>query len=425
MRSRLGCAAHLQGFHGPHSQTSTCSAKMRLPISSLLLALCGSVLASTSAALAQDGTPPIPADTEIQTTASGLKYSVLSAGDLEAKPPGPFDTVKVHYTGWLLDGSMFDSSRQRGTPAEFPLDGVIAGWTEGLQLMKPGARVKFTIPYDLAYGENGRPPTIPAKATLIFDVELLEVTNRKPEPPPFVALDPEQTTTKESGLKVQVISEGEGTVGADTPLGMHYDIWNMQGELLQSTQMQDAALYDAFSNMARAFRFLGEVHEDVKIGGTYLFEVPATIGLGAHKHPKVGEGEPTIWRIRVTGAFSPPEFRMPAEEELTTTASGLKYKILREGDGETPALTNQATCHYTGWLTDGTEFDSSFARKRPSTFALRGVIKGWTEGLQLMKEGDRAVFVIPGKLGYGARGSAPHIGPDATLVFVIDLINIP
>ena len=84
--------------------------------------------------------------------------------------------VTVHYTGWLTDGTMFDSSRSNGTPAEFRLGQVIAGWNEGLALMKKGSRFKFHIPSALGYGEAGSPPVIPANATLIFDVELLEVT---------------------------------------------------------------------------------------------------------------------------------------------------------------------------------------------------------------------------------------------------------
>lgn len=106
------------------------------------------------------------------TTPSGLKYKVEKEGT--GKSPSATDNVTVHYTGMLTDGTVFDSSVQRGEPATFPLNRVIKGWTEGLQLMKEGGKTTFYIPYDLAYGEMGTGP-IPPKSDLIFEVELIQV----------------------------------------------------------------------------------------------------------------------------------------------------------------------------------------------------------------------------------------------------------
>jgi FKBP-type peptidyl-prolyl cis-trans isomerase len=111
---------------------------------------------------------------EMKTTASGLKYQVLKQGTGTVSPKAT-DTVKVHYHGTLLNGTVFDSSVQRGEPISFPLNGVIAGWTEGLQLMKVGDKFKFEIPPNLAYGENSPSPTIPPNSTLVFEVELLGI----------------------------------------------------------------------------------------------------------------------------------------------------------------------------------------------------------------------------------------------------------
>ncbi len=109
----------------------------------------------------------------VVTTKSGLQYEVLTEGT--GNQPKATDTVRCHYEGSLIDGSIFDSSYKRGEPAEFGLNQVIPGWTEGVQLMKEGAKYRFYIPYVLGYGENGAGSSIPPYSTLIFDVELIKV----------------------------------------------------------------------------------------------------------------------------------------------------------------------------------------------------------------------------------------------------------
>ena len=110
---------------------------------------------------------------KVITTESGLRYEILTEG--EGDSPGPSSRVKVDYSGTLADGTVFDSSRERGQPAVFTLNQVIKGWTEGLQLMKPGALYRFFIPSELAYGDSGAGSAIPAGATLTFEVELISI----------------------------------------------------------------------------------------------------------------------------------------------------------------------------------------------------------------------------------------------------------
>lgn len=123
-----------------------------------------------------------------QTTDSGLVYVETQAG--EGESPQPTDTVTVHYTGKLQDGTVFDSSVERGQPATFRLNQVVPCWTEGVQMMKPGGKAKLVCPADLAYGDRGAPPKIPPGAALVFDVELISVAEAVPAPAPEPAATP-------------------------------------------------------------------------------------------------------------------------------------------------------------------------------------------------------------------------------------------
>ncbi len=255
--------------------------------------------------------PPIPpppdvaaAPADAAKTPSGLASKVIQPGTGKVHP-GPSDTVKVHYTGWTTDGKMFDSSVPKNEPISFPLDRVIKGWGEGVQLMVVGEKRRLWIPSALAYGEHPRPGA-PA-GDLVFDIELLDVKAApKPIPP-----------------------------------------W--------------------------------PVPTDVKA----------------------------------------------APANAKKTASGLAYKVLKQGPGkESPKPSDTVTVHYTGWTTDGKEFDSSLKRGEPTSFPVGGVIKGWTEGLQLMKVGDRMRFWIPGKLAYGEGPPRPNGPPMGTLVFDVELLSI-
>jgi FKBP-type peptidyl-prolyl cis-trans isomerase FkpA len=135
-------------------------------------ALIGILLLLVAGAVAFFGTQRLV----MHQTASGLMYQVLREG--EGARPSASDTVAVHYEGRLLDGAVFDSSYARGEPAVFQLGSVIPGWSEGVQLMRPGSRYRFTVPPELGYGEKGAGDVIPPNSTLVFDVELLGIAPR-------------------------------------------------------------------------------------------------------------------------------------------------------------------------------------------------------------------------------------------------------
>jgi FKBP-type peptidyl-prolyl cis-trans isomerase FklB len=112
------------------------------------------------------------------------------------------------------------------------------------------------------------------------------------------------------------------------------------------------------------------------------------------------------------------------KEGVITLPSGLQYKVIKEGTGETPKLTDTVTTNYRGTLIDGTEFDSSYRREQPATFPVKGVIAGWTEALQLMKVGSKWQLFTPSNLAYGERGAGRDIGPNTTLIFEVELLSI-
>ncbi|MBW2412326.1 MAG: FKBP-type peptidyl-prolyl cis-trans isomerase, partial [Deltaproteobacteria bacterium] len=112
------------------------------------------------------------------------------------------------------------------------------------------------------------------------------------------------------------------------------------------------------------------------------------------------------------------------KEGVVTTASGLQYKVLKKGDGPKPQNNDRVSVHYRGTLLDGTEFDSSYKRGKPATFQVNGVIRGWTEALQLMNVGSKYQLFIPSDLAYGTRGAGRKIGPNSTLIFDVELLGI-
>lgn len=247
---------------------------------------------------------------DVKVTDSGLQYMVLEEGPEDGATPVSTDLVVVHYVGTLKDGVEFDSSRARGAAAQFRLNEVIPGWTEGVQLMSEGDRYRFFVPPKLAYGEINRPgsPIGPNEA-LIFDVELIKV--QSPE-----------------------------------------------------------------SNLAAANKFLEE---------------------------------------------------NAMKEGVKTTGSGLQYLVLSEGPegGASPDADDMVKVHYQTTLINGTELGSSYPGGEPVDIPVTMDLAGWTEGLQLMSEGDKYRFFLPPKLAYGETGAPGGVvAPNEALIFEVELIEV-
>jgi len=395
-------------------------------LSLLFVALLALAAAPAVSAFAQDPAPAkpggIPADTEVKTTASGLQYSVLVAGK-DGPHPKRGEKVKVHYTGWLTDGTKFDSSRDHGAPAEFTVGQLVEGWNEALCMMTAGARWKLTIPAKLGYGEKGQPPVIPANATLVFDLELIEVQSL----PEFQAPDPAAQKKTDSGLKYEVLAAGTGDApAADDVLELKYALWSTKGKLLDCSARSGNSLKMPCGDLPLAF--MKEAVPLLRKGARLRFEVPPDLCFGSKDQgPALPANSVTIWELELVGTLRPlpvPPFAMPEDSKLKTTPSGLKYEVVEDGEGEAPKFGARVLVHYAGWFTDGKLFDASYSRGEPMEMRLGMVIQGWNEGLQLMKPGATYRFVIPPQLAYGARGAPPKIAPNTTLVFLVKLVRV-
>ena len=165
--------------------------------------------------------------------------------------------------------------------------------------------------------------------------------------------------------------------------------------------------------------FLGSCSSKSKDSADTTADTPVFVDEAPQREPAVKDSLAAI--------FADPKLQSETATDSTyaVTESGLKYMILREGQGKSPKASDEVTVHYQGKLLDGTEFDSSYSRGEPAAFPLNAVIPGWTEGLQLMKEGGKAVFYIPSKLGYGPTGTpGGPIPPNADLIFTVELISV-
>ena len=235
-------------------------------------------------------TAPGPTDQdapkEFTTTSSGLKYRVLRKSDGEL--PTARDKVKVHYKGWLDNGKEFDSSYgPGGEPIEFPLNGVIPGWTEGMQHVAKGGMIELEIPYGLGYGEEGAPPDIPGKSTLHFIVELLDV-KRAPkalEPGAVDADAPKEFTKTSSGLQYRIRRKSDGAQpGPSDTVTVHYKGWFPDGSPFDSSYDRRSPatfpLNGVIAGWTEGMQLVGQ-------GGMIELEVPYQLAYGERGRPPV------------------------------------------------------------------------------------------------------------------------------------------
>ncbi len=360
-----------------------------------------------------------PADAE--KTASGLASKVLTKGTGDKKP-APHDKVKVDYTGWTTDGKMFDSSIKRGRPATFGVKGVIPGWTEALQLMVVGEKRRLWIPEILAY--KGRPGS--PQGMLVFEVELLEIIpGVAPIPAPDdVAAAPADAKKTKSGIAYKEIEPAAADGKAPNEwdqVEVEYTGWTTDGNMFDSSTKRGKSAKFPLNKVIPGWT---EGVQLMKTGQKMRFWIPEELAYKGRPGAPKGMLVFDIKLLNVEEKPAPPETpkdvaKPPRNAKKTDT--GLAYKVLKKGTGEAkPTETDKVEVHYTGWTTDGRMFDSSVTRGSTTTFAVNRVIPGWTEGVQLMREGDKMRFWIPEELAYKGKPGAPQ----GMLVFDVELIKI-
>jgi peptidylprolyl isomerase len=248
---------------------------------------------------------------------------------------------------------------------------------------------------------------------------------------------PEDCTfhTTDSGLQYAVVrtgKEGEGCTSTDI-VTVHYTGYLLDGTRFDGTPAGMPARFPAANLIEGWQEALGRMTPGTKL----KLRVPSELAYGETGidgvippnadlvfDMELVAAEPGPQPRPAPAPLPVPAFERPADDELTTTESGLAYRVVTAGTGATPVATDTVTVHYAGWLTDGKPFDNSYERGEPASFPLDRVIAGWTEGLQLMREGGTSIFVIPSELAYGERGAGGTIPPGATLVFRVELLSI-
>ncbi|KAM7501613.1 hypothetical protein LguiB_000517 [Lonicera macranthoides] len=343
----------------------------------------------------------------------GLKKKLVKEGE-GFDTPDNGDEVEVHYTGTLLDGTKFDSSRDRGTPFKFTLGQgqVIKGWDVGIKTMKKGEKAIFTIPADLAYGESGSPPTIPPSATLQFDVELLSWASIK-------------DICKDGGIIKKILREGEkweNPKDLDEVL-VKYEVQLEDGTLIAKSDGVEFNVQEGHFCPA-----LGKAVKTMKKGEKVNLIVRSQYGFGEKGKPASGDEGPV-----------PPNATLLVTLELVswktvshvTDDKKVIKKILKEGEGyERPNEGAVVTLKLIGKLEDGTVFIKKGYNDEGEPLEFRTeeeqVIDGLDRAVTTMKKAEVALVTIAPEYAFGTTGSQQELAmvpPNSTVCYEVELVS--
>lgn len=355
-----------------------------------------------------------------------------AAADSKAKPAVK-DSAAADSTAEEPTGPRpFADSYEAGQPLEFTIGmgQVIAGWDKGLIGMKVGEVRKLTVPFQMAYGENSL-EGIPPYSDLYFEVELVHA--EKPMEPDKFPASVDNLKWKEAAKGLKVYDEKVGTGKPAAPgaiLKTHYTGWLLNGRKFGSSRDLGKPL-SVVMGAGKMIKGWEQGLEGMREGGVRWFRIAPSMGYGATAYAMIPSNSTLLFRVELVSSEIDEELaaKMDFFPDTTTLAlengsEGLRYAIVKPGEGEPAKSGSTVKVHYTGWLVNGYKFDSSRDRGQPFAFPLGGgrVIRGWELGVQGMLPGEKRILIVPPGLGYGSRAAGPIPG-GSTLIFAVEYLG--
>lgn len=326
----------------------------------------------------------------------------------------------------------FANTYEGGEPLEFTIGvgQVIVGWEKGLMGMKVGEIRRLSVPSAMAYGENSM-DGIPPNSDLLFEVELVHA-EKAMEPDVFPKnVDKLAWKEKAKGLKIFDEKVGSGKPAAvGAVLKAHYTGWLLSGRKFASSKDLGKPL-EAAMGAGKMIKGWEVGLEGMREGGVRYLRVAPSMGYGATAYTMIPPNSTLIFRVELVSSEVDEEiaehmdfFPDTASLKFENGSEGLRYVVVKQGEGEPAKSGERVVVHYTGWMVNGYKFDSSRDRGQPFSFELGAgsVIRGWELGVQGMLPGEKRILMIPPGLGYGSRGAGPIPG-GATLIFAVEYLG--